>query len=202
MAFKLTGIVTSARPIVAEDNSYGFYAMNLALQRGGFAECQVWNNDPLFKLLVEGGESLLNHKVKASVVTYSAGERKMKDGSVQPQARFRINKVEDLGLPSDESELIGTVSSARAITAEDGAYNFLAIDIDTRRAKYACQIWDNDPEYVRVGPAVSNLVDHKVKVSVVGFNVGYRKLKDNSKQAQARFRITNVVDLGLDTDEA
>ena len=182
MAFKLVGIVTSARPIVADDNSYGFYAMNLALSRGGFAECQVWNNDPLFQQLFDGGEKLLNHKIKVSVATYSAAERKMKDGSVKPQARFRISKVEDLGIPQDESQLIGVVSSARPITADDGSYNFLAIDIQTRRATYACQIWDSDvEEYMRLGPVVEQLVDHKVSVSVVGFNVGYRTLKDKGK---------------------
>ena len=63
-------------------------------------------------------------------------------------------------------------------------------------------MWDTDPDYLRVGPAVTSLVDHKVKVSVVGFSVNYREDKKGGESTpQAHFRITNIVDLGLDTGE-
>jgi hypothetical protein len=202
MGFQAVGVVASARPVVAEDNSYAFYALDLALGRGDRMACQVWEK-ALYETLLDSGEALVNHKVQVTVQNYSVGTRTLKDGSKVPQLRFRVSKVVDLGLPEHESVLVGTVTSARTIAADDGTYNFHAIDIVTGRGvTYACQVWDNDPQFVQLGAVLEGLVDHKVQVRLIGLSVGKRKLKDGTEQPQARFRITDVHDLGLsDADE-
>src|SRR5581483_10522312 len=199
MGFTLTGIVNSARPIVAEDNSYQFYAFDLVTSRGGRVACQVMGNDPQYPNLLDTGEQLVNHKVKVAVSTYSTSTYTQKDGKEVKQVRFRVTNVRDLGLPPDENELVGIISSARPIDDPNGQYHFLAIDIAAtggRGVMYACQMWDNDPQYVTVGSALAQLIDHKVRVAVVGVNVGARTNKDGSSQLQARFRISNLRDLG------
>lgn len=197
MGFTAVGVVASARPVVAEDNSYAFYALDLALSRGDRMACQVWEK-ALYETLLDSGEELVNHKVQVVVQNYSVGTRTLKDGSKVPQLRFRVSKVVDLGLPDHESVLAGTITSARTIAADDGAYTFHAIDIVTSRGvTYACQMWDNDPQFVQLGAELEGLVDHKVQVRLVGLSMGKRKLKDGTEQPQARFRITDVRDLGL-----
>ena len=203
MGATLVGVVNSARVIADPNGAYNFYALDLITERGTTAACQVWNNDPTYQKLIDTGEQLVNHKVKVSITNYNIGWRELKKGGEKvPQIRFRVTNVRDLGIPANESALIGIVESGRAITAQDGSYNFVAMDITTHRGtKYACQIWDSDPEYFRVGPVVEQLISHKVKVAVLSMNVGMRKQKDGTQQPQARFRITGVEDLGIPQDE-
>jgi len=202
MGMAVVGTVMSARPIVADDNSYAFYALDLDIGRGTTAACQVWNNDPQYQKLFDGGEVLVNHRVKVSVVNYSIGKRKNKQGEEYSQLRYRVTNVRDLGLPEYESELIGIVKSGRPIFADDKSYSFIAMDINTSRGDtYACQMWDNDPTFVQLGPVVESLVGHKVRVSVVSASIGQRKNKDGSKSDQVRFRITNVRDMGLPPED-
>lgn len=202
MGLTYTGIVKSFRPIVADDGSYAFCALDLVTDNGTYIACQVWSNDKQYQDLYNAGEQLLHHKVKVSVLNYSVGRYTDKNGTEKRQLRFRITNVRDLGIPPQENELVGVVTSARPIAAQDGSYQFLAIDIITGRGvTYACQVWGDDPQYVALGPIVEQFVDHKVAVSVVGCSVGLRTMKDNSQQLQARFRITNVRDLGVSIDE-
>lgn len=202
MGFHLTGVVANVRPIVDPNGQYQFYALDLATMYGTRVSCVVSGSDPQYQRLFDAGEQLLHHKVKVSVLNYSTSIWKQQDGTERPQLRLRVTNIRDLGLPQDDSELIGFVTSARDITSQDGSFGFLAIDIVTERgATYACQVWDKDPEYVRLGPVVASLVDHKVQVSVLGMSVGKRTMKDKSEQLQARFRITNIRDLGLQQED-
>jgi hypothetical protein len=202
MGFQFTGVVTNVRPIVDPNGQYQFYALDLATMYGTKVGCMVSGSDPQYQRLFDAGEQLMHHKVKVSVLNYSTSVWKQQDGTERPQLRLRVTNIRDLGLPQDDSELTGFVTSARDITSQDGSFSFLAIDIVTERgATYACQIWEKDPEYLRLGPVVSSLVDHKVQVSVLSMNVGKRVMKDRSEQLQARFRITNVRDLGLPQED-
>jgi hypothetical protein len=91
--------------------------------------------------------------------------------------RLRVLDIHDLGIPEDDSEIVGTVISARALAE----HNFLALEIVTSRGiTYPCQMWDNDPQYVALGPVVDQLVDHKVKATILGCSAGKRTMKDGS----------------------
>lgn len=199
--YQVVGIVNSARPLSAKDDSYHFYAMDLITSRGDKLACQVWDNHPLYQTLIDSGEQLINHKVRVAVANYSAAERTVKRGESEHQERFlrlRITNVEDLGLPLDENMLVGVVTSARLIADPDGSYQFLAFEIVTSRGTiYSCQMWDDDPQYVQLGPVVTSIIDHKVQVTVTRQGVRDRKLQDGSHRLQATFHISNIVDLGL-----
>lgn len=203
MGCKLVGIVTNARAIVDPNGQYQFYAIDLATMYGTKVACQVSGNDPQYQRLFDAGEQLMYHKVQVSVLNYSTSIWRQQDGTERPQLRLRVTNIRDLGLPQDDSELTGFVTSARDITSQDGSFSFLAIDIVTERGTtYACQVWEKDPEYLRIGPSIQALENHKVQVSILGMSVGKRVMKDKSEQLQARFRITNVRDLGLQEDVA
>jgi hypothetical protein len=203
--YQLVGLVTSARPLASKDESFHFYVLDVVTSRGDKLACQVWDNHPLYQTLVASGEQLLHHKVRVAVATYSANERTAKRGEQEVQERFlrlRITAVEDLGVPVDESTLTGVVISARSIMDEqEDKYHFLAFEIATARGTtYACQMWDDDPQYVELGPVVAQLIDHKVQVNVTRQSVRVRMMQDGSRKLQATFHISNLADLGLSAD--
>ena len=193
-----TGIIKSVRPIVAEDNSYAFIAFDLGSSNGKTLACQVWNNVPkLYDEMFNNGESLLHHKVRVKVSTYSAGSYKTKQGEEKQQLRMKVVELEDLGIPTDADEVTGVVRSGRLIRDPKGAYEFLSLDIVTAfGVTYAGQMWDNDPQYVQLGPIVQQLEQHKVAVNIVDWSFSNREY-NGKKSLQARFRISNVRDLGF-----
>jgi len=103
MGAVLTGIVRSSRVIGAEDDSYQFLALDIVTERGVAYVCQVWDIEQISDLVGHYGDKpLLDHRVKVTLLNYSIGTRKFKDGSSAPQVRFRISNVRDLGLPDEE----------------------------------------------------------------------------------------------------
>lgn len=198
MGLTMTGIVNSVRQIVADDQSYQFCAIDIVSSRGARLACQVWPGVPQYQQVFDAGDQLINHKIKFSVLNYSTSEYETKQGDKRKQLRLRISNIHDLGIPQGEDELTGIVTNARAVMD----FGFLAIDIVTSRGTtYACQVWESDyNEYAKWGE-VEKLVNHKVKVTVVDATVGNRKQKDGSVALQARFKITNIRDLGFATEE-
>lgn len=193
-----TGIVKSVRPIVAEDNSYAFVAFDLGMANGKVLACQVWNNtDQLYNQMFNSGDALLHHKVKVKASTYSAGSYKTKQGEEKQQLRMRVVELEDLGVPTDTDELTGVVRSGRLIRDDKGPYEFLSFDIVTVfGVTYACQMWNNDPQYVQLAPVAQQLEQHKVSVNIVDWSFNNR-VYNGKTSVQARFRISNVRDLGF-----
>ena len=193
-----TGIVKSVRPIVADDNSYAFIAFDLGTANGKTLACQVWNNVPqLYEHLFNNGDGLVHHKVKVKASTYSAGSYKTKQGEEKQQLRMRVVELEDLGVPTDTDELTGVVRSARMITDDKGSYEFLSFDIVTVfGVTYACTLWNNDPQYTKLAPVVQQFEQHKITVNIVDWSFNNREY-NGKKSLQARFRISNVRDLGF-----
>ena len=87
--------------------------------------------------------------------------------------------------------------SGRLIRGKQNEYEFLSLDIVTAfGVTYACQMWNNDPQYVQLAPVVQQLEQHKVSVNIVDWTFNNREYNGKTS-VQARFRISNVRDLGF-----
>jgi hypothetical protein len=104
--------------------------------------------------------------------------------------------------------LVGIVQSMREVegTVKEGprkgeSWQFLSIEVsDTRFGHiWSCQLRHDDEQYSQV--LGSDLVGHKVKVTIKSQSAGERQLQDGRKIMQIRSQITNLRDLGLPDDE-
>ncbi len=104
--------------------------------------------------------------------------------------------------------LTGIVRSMREVegVTQEGprkgqTWRFLSLEISDPRYGHvwSCQLRDDDPHFsTLVG---SDLVEHKVKVTVKSQSAAERTLQDGRKIMQIRSQVTNVRDLGLFDDE-
>ena len=104
--------------------------------------------------------------------------------------------------------LVGIVQVVREVegTVKDGPrkgenWKFLSMEIaDTRYGHvWSCQLRHDDDKYD--GVLNSDLVGHKVKVTIKSQSAAHRDLPDGRKINQIRSQVTNVRDLGLPSDE-
>ena len=104
--------------------------------------------------------------------------------------------------------LTGIVQGVREVegTVKDGprkgeSWKFLSIEVsDTRFGHvWSCQLRHDDEQYDQV--LGSDLVGHKVKVTIKAQSAGERQLQDGRKVMQIRSQVTNLRDLGTPDDE-
>ena len=104
--------------------------------------------------------------------------------------------------------LTGKVKSMRVVEGEYKAgkrqgetWEFLSMEIiDVASGMiWSCQLASEDEHYREVSQ--DNLVNHRVKVTVMGQSASERELQDGRKVMQIRSQITNVRDLGLPHDD-
>ena len=94
----ISGLVKNARHVAAQDGSYEFYAFDVVSERGTTFACQMWPDDPDYPEVVRFGQGLKNHTVSAVIDSYSVGTRTFRDGTSQPQVRFRVTEFADYGI--------------------------------------------------------------------------------------------------------
>ena len=110
MAATLTGIVQGLRSVegvVQEGKRKGekweFLSIEINDTRYGHIwSCQVRSDDEQYAQLQ--GADLINHKVKVTIRSQSAGPRDLADGRKIMQIRSQITNVRDLGLPKDDED--------------------------------------------------------------------------------------------------
>ncbi len=94
----ISGLVKNARHVAAQDGSYEFYAFDVVSERGTTFACQMWPDDPDYPEVVRFGQGLKNHTVGCVIDSYSVGKRTFRDGTTQPQVRFRVTEFADYGI--------------------------------------------------------------------------------------------------------
>lgn len=94
----ISGLVKNARHVAAQDGSYEFYAFDVVSERGTTFACQMWPDDPDYQTAVQFGQSLKGHTVSVVIDAYSVGTRTFRDGTSQPQVRFRVTDFSDYGV--------------------------------------------------------------------------------------------------------
>ncbi len=110
MSAVLIGIVNGLREVegVTEQGprkgeTWKFLSMEISdMVPGHVWSCQVRSDDKDYDKLSTA--DLKGHKVRTTIVSQSASERKLKDGRTIMQIRSQVTNVRDLGLP-DEEEL-------------------------------------------------------------------------------------------------
>lgn len=118
MSLVLTGIVNGARPVAGtvqqgdrKGEEWKFLSMEIVDPRyGKVYSCQMRENDPQFKELVNGdkmAKELTGHKVKCSIMGITAGQRDIEDKGTGEQKtiiqiRTQITNVKDLGVPEED----------------------------------------------------------------------------------------------------
>ena len=110
MAATLTGIVQGLRSVegmVQEGKRKGekwqFLSIEINDTRFGHIwSCQVRSDDEQFADLQAA--DLINHKVKVTIRSQSAGQRELADGRKIMQIRSQITNLRDLGLPKDDED--------------------------------------------------------------------------------------------------
>ena len=105
--------------------------------------------------------------------------------------------------------LTGIVRSMREVEGitQDGprkgqSWRFLSVEVSDPRYGHvwSCQLRDDDEQFSDL--AKSELVEHKVKVTIKSQSAAERSLPDGRKIMQIRSQVTNVRDLGVyDEDE-
>lgn len=79
-------------------------------------------------------------------------------------------------------------------------WKFLSMEInDMRHGVWSCQLRHDDAQYPDL--VDSDLVGHKVKVTIKSQSAAPRELQDGRKIMQIRSQITNVRDLGTPRDD-
>ncbi len=95
-------------------------------------------------------------------------------------------------------EIEGTYKSGNRQGEE---WRFLSLEIiDTTSGHvWSCQLASEDEKYTEV--VRGSLVNHQVKVTVMGQTASERDLQNGQKVMQIRSQVTNVRDLGLPQDD-
>ena len=110
MACKLIGVVNGLREVEGvieqgprKGEEWKFLSLEITdTTTGHIWSCQMRADNDQYDTFA--GSSLKGHKVKATITSQSAAQRKLKDGRDIMQIRSQIGKLEDLGLPSDDDE--------------------------------------------------------------------------------------------------
>jgi hypothetical protein len=110
MAATLTGIVQGMRPVEGiveqgrnKGEKWAFVSMEITDTRFGKVwSCQLRFDDKQYSDLLS--KDLAGHKVKVTIKSQSAGERKLADGRTVMQIRSQITNIRDLGLADEDSE--------------------------------------------------------------------------------------------------
>jgi hypothetical protein len=110
MAAILTGIVNGVREVEGtteqgprKGEQWKFLSMEINDIRFGHVwSCQLRADDKQYDEVLRA--DLKDHKVKVTVSSQSASERKLKDGRTVMQIRSQITNVKDLGVPEDDDE--------------------------------------------------------------------------------------------------
>jgi hypothetical protein len=114
--------------------------------------------------------------------------------------------------------LTGIVQGMRPVqgTVESGErkgqrWSFLSLEIvdPSRGNVYSCQMRDRDKQFVELvdgGKLKTDLIGHKVKVTILSQTAGKREIEDKvtgdvREIIQIRSQITNLRDLGLPEDD-
>jgi hypothetical protein len=120
MALTLTGVCLGMRPVfgVVEEGprkgeKWEFLSMEITDTRfGKVYSCQLRHDDPQYEKLVAGGElkeNLIDHKVRVTIKSMTAGEREIEDKSTGQtrtilQIRTQVTNVRDLGTMNENDE--------------------------------------------------------------------------------------------------
>ncbi len=127
MTLILTGLVQGMRIVEGitevgkrKGEKWAFISSEISDTRyGKVYSCQVREDDPQYPDLVAGADlstgklakekDLSGHKVKATIVSQSAGEREIEDKATQQkrivlQIRSQVTNIRDLGIPQDDEE--------------------------------------------------------------------------------------------------